>query len=88
MGTSNQSIQAGAKSALCSSQTEGRVPLLKLKHTQLIEYGEVEPVPTWKLHPYVLVDLNRKVFHTLSKKKHKYQASTKPSIYNSVLTAR
>ena len=34
-----------------------RVGLCKLTEGQLIEHGEVELVPAWSLHPYVLVSL-------------------------------
>ena len=49
--------QAAAKTKGGSLQTDSGTLLLRTIHTELIENGEVELVPTWSLHPYVLVSL-------------------------------
>lgn len=41
----------------CFPQENSKASFLKMTATELIVYGEVEPVPTLSLHPHVLVSL-------------------------------
>lgn len=49
--------QAVAKTKGGSPQSEVKIPLLKTTPTQFIEHREVQLVPTWSLHFYLLVSL-------------------------------
>ena len=68
----DQQNQAVAKTKGCS-QSPDKAPLLKITPTQLTEHGEVELVPTWSLHPYVLTSLVQEGTQLLPKEKHKHQ---------------
>jgi hypothetical protein len=57
MGKLRQTTQAAAKRISCSAETDSKVPLLEATLTQLIEYKEVELVPTQNLHSYILASL-------------------------------
>ena len=49
----------------CSPQTDSKSPLLKTVSTQLTEHGEVELVPTYSLHPYILTPvIQEDILHT------------------------
>lgn len=52
-----QTTHAVAETKTCSLKTDFGALLLRTIPTQLIEQREVEQMPTWSLHPYVLVSL-------------------------------
>ena len=41
----------------CSLQTDSKLPLLKTTTLQHIEHVDVQLVPTWGFHPYILATL-------------------------------
>ena len=49
-----QTTQVGAKTIGFFLQTDSKGPRLKTAPTQLIERGDMEPVPTQSLHHYVV----------------------------------
>lgn len=53
----HQSAQVVANTKVYSPQSDGKLPLLKIQLTPLIEHGEVKLVPTWKPYSYILVSL-------------------------------
>lgn len=61
----------------CSLQTDGDILFLRTIPTQLNEHGEVELVPIWRLHPYLLVSLVQEVTLQLPREKCKYEPSHK-----------
>ena len=85
MGIPNN--QTVAKSIGCSSQTDGKAPLLKITPTQLTEHGEVsQSFNTQSLYPYMLVSSLQK--GTLYTTKREKQALSQPVlIYNTVQPA-
>lgn len=76
--------QAVAKTMGCSLQTDSRALLPRTTPTPLIEQ-EVKLVPTWNLHPYILVSL---VYSRLPKEKYKHQFGHKIFDLQSVLPGR
>jgi hypothetical protein len=52
------------------------IELIDFDIAQLIEHGEVELVPTWSLHHYILVSLGQK--GTLEAIKREWQTPTQP----------
>lgn len=53
----SQTTQSEVKTTGYSQPTDSKSPLLKVTPTQIIEHGEIEMVPKYTLHPYVIAYL-------------------------------
>jgi hypothetical protein len=60
--------QTVAKAIACSPQTDGKAILLKAIPTQLIEHGNVKPMPLLSFHPACYCLWYRNIFSMLPKK--------------------
>lgn len=61
--------------------------MLRSKPIQLIDPEKVKPVPTWKLHPYILISSVWKILFRLSREEYKHHPRQKTFDLQLVLPA-